>query len=206
MLKTKTKTKRADANGGQQNQKSEYRPELLADAVMQKKTLRPARVAAIIYPVVEDDLRANGEPVFASCAAMERNLIYAFSKGLISGRKTASRAVWMEFESALSYVTTYVEVAKTSDKRVSMPRKTPAHVEVKVSADDESSVSPYGVCGELPVYEGRTMQFVLQRGDLLIDIVSAHNGDTLFDNSSTAAIAALYGLGYTLRRIEKEVK
>jgi hypothetical protein len=202
MLKTKTKTKRADANGGQQNQKSERRPELLADAVMQKKTLRPARVAAIIYPVVEDDLRANGEPVFASCAAMERNLIYAFSKGLISGRKTASRAVWMEFESALSYVTTYVEVAKTSDKRVSMPRKTPAHVEVQVSptqyeVPDLPPVSPD--CSSLS-------QFVLQKGDLLVDIVKDVDGDALFLNELYAAKAALSGLGYTLRRIEKEVK
>jgi len=193
MLKTKN-PQRADANGGQQNQKS--------PRTFDARSYRPKKVAAIIYPIVKDDLRGNGEPVFASRVSLERNLIYAFAKGLISGEKTPSREVWMEFESALSYVTAYVETAKTSKTRVYMPKKKPAHVAVRVGpaqyeVPDLPPVSPD--CSSLS-------QFVLQKGDLLVDIVKDVDGDALFLNELYAAKAALSGLGYTLRRIEKEVK
>mgnify|MGYP000250497833 CR=1 FL=1 len=202
MLNTET-TQRAVANDRQQNQKSQ--------PTFDARSYRPKRVADIIYPIVKDDLRGNGEPVYTSVTSLERNLIYAFSKGLISGKKTASRAVWMEFESALAYVTAYVETAKTSKTRVYMPKKRPTHVEVRVSADEEH-LNKQARTGQLikdmdEAYASQSIsQFVLQKGDLLVDIVKDVDGDTLFLNEKYAAEAALSGLGYTLRRIEKEVK
>jgi hypothetical protein len=112
----------------------------------------------------------------------------------------------MEFESALSYITAYVETAKTSKTRVYMPRKKPAHVEVRVGpAQYEVPDEEVHTRQQL----ARLSQFVLQKGDLLVDIVKDVDGDTLFRPlgiSADAALAALSGLGYTLRRIEKEVK
>lgn len=193
-----TKTKRADANGGQQNPT----PQRTFDA----RSYRPKRVADIIYPIVKDDLRGDGEPVFTSPVTLERNLIYAFAKGLISGKKQSNREVWMEFESALSYVTTYVELAKTSKKRVYMPKQKPGQVEIRVSTTPTAKGRQLIEAMDEVHASQPVSQFVLQKGDLLVDIVKDVDGDTLFDSADNAAKAALSGLGYTLRRIEKEVK
>ena len=180
----------AEKNKPMKQTKSESQTGLITSG--EAKLMRPARVAKMLYPAVREELRGNNEPVFISIDALERNLCYAFSKGLITGQKKSNRELWMNWQSALDYVTAYCTAAKTSKAKVYMPRIKPAHVSIQVV---DGNNHPHD-----------EQQFILEKDGHLVAIVKNSAGDDLYPNASSAAIAELYGLGYKLRRIGKEVK
>ena len=91
-------------------------------------SLRCQAFAEEWFPTVSEEVRKNGQPVFPSVNSLASSLNYAFRKGLIDGAQEKHNAsIWIERESALNYVASYVDAAKLSDSgRVTMAGTRPA--------------------------------------------------------------------------------
>jgi hypothetical protein len=94
----------------------------------QRVSLRCQAFAEEWFPTVSEEVRKNGQPVFPSVNSLASSLNYAFRKGLIDGAQEKHNAsIWIERESALNYVASYVDAAKLSDSgRVTMVGTRPA--------------------------------------------------------------------------------
>ena len=79
-------------------------------------SLRCQALADELFGAVKGELRSNGKAVFPDNAALASGLNYAFRKGLIDGAQEKPNApIWLERESALNYIATYVEAAQASE-------------------------------------------------------------------------------------------
>jgi hypothetical protein len=91
-------------------------------------SLRCQALAEEWFPTVSEEVRRNGQPVFPNVNALASSLNYGFRKGLIDGeQEDHNAAVWIERESAVNYIASYVDAAKESDSgRVRMTGTRPA--------------------------------------------------------------------------------
>lgn len=174
---------------------------------------RPKACAKELFGAVKTDRRlakvegTNGDLVFKDLLALESQLTYAFKKGLIKGQQGGSnKAIFLEFDSALRYVTYYMDMATTQTGRVYIPAK---HGAIWERADEEAihvvggEHSQIELPHELKAQEHSHEYAVIRSGSDMLRLVKSDETNK-FVTLGGAAVAALEQLGYHLIKVERD--
>jgi hypothetical protein len=71
------------------------------------------QVADELWPLVRNEKRGNGAPVFTSRGCLISHLSYAFHRKRIDGAQSGhNSSIWLSKDATLNYITKYVELAK----------------------------------------------------------------------------------------------
>ena len=165
--------------------------------------IRLKQAAAEVWPLVKDEKRPSGRPMFESPEGLRNNLNQAFHKGLIDGfREGGKRSpLWVDRESALSYVSKYVDVAKKG--RVYWPKRNREPFTGSVSKPQKRMATSPDEDGQTVMESVLGSRYVVVWGDT-VELVTSQCGPVpgLYSRRDEAAEAAIDMLGIRLMSVD----
>ena len=166
-------------------------------------SIRMQAAAKEFWPLVKDDKRKNGQPVWKSQDALRSNMTRAFHMKLLSGHQPSQKVIWVDRESALSYVTRYSQAAKSTPlKHVrmnKMPRAKGAaatRISPVIASNGNHKRNGNGVSHKEP----KGCLYVIKNGDSIRHLRNGSGGE-LFESEEAALVAAFKQLDVSLYRI-----
>ena len=76
---------------------------------------KTSQMANELWPLVQDEKRIDGTPVFSDRNGLISHLSYAFPDKRIGGAQSGrNSSIWVDKDATLNYITKYVELAKTT--------------------------------------------------------------------------------------------
>ncbi len=104
---------------------------------------KTSQMANELWPLVQNEKRANGAPVFADRRDLISHLAYAFHDKRIGGAQSGrNSSIWVDKDATLNYITKYVELAKATKNVAWSASSTKRKVAALKSAPTSSNGKP----------------------------------------------------------------